>query len=545
MIMNRSLFLVFLGVLLISKVNAQDNAGFDLKSGEKYSVGICKVMFPIGRDNGNIYYHLAKESYYKAKKGFNIAKFDFQNQFILEKEIELTGSQKNSYFEFYNILNDTINLIYSFKNKDQKKTFFFRQTIDGKTLSINNNEKMILEVDWSDISSSQADDITYKLAFSPDSSKIALCYSFVNEKSKNKLYYGFAIMNNQYQVIWKDKKSTEDKVNTLTDIKVSNQGDAYLAIKTYNSLEDFNDSKHRTRVPGSDIFQRKLRLASQLYNTSIVLFQQNEDPISFNLSINKKHIKDLNFEPVQLKKILCTGFYTAIDSYDVEGAFSCLIAPDSPKNIEIEDAQKFEESFIKRGMSENEQKDYDKCKQEGLGYDLSDYRFKNMIHLPNGEYVSIAEQFFSYYIDGSNNMGSYSNGYHYGFDIFVTFIDSDGTIKKVSKIPKRQFDLVDLKLNPRKTFDGFQCTLSDDKLYFVFNDITNDNITFLMKIHTLVVVSVDMDGKMSKSLIPEYSKVSSNILVDKGIWINNHTLSFYGYLNTAYKIHPITLSIPD
>lgn len=543
--MKRSFLLVFLSLFLIPRISAQDKKGFDLNSGEKYKVGAWKVMFPIGKDKGNIYYHVAKEPYYKAKKGLEIAKFDFQNRFVLENEIELTGSQKNSYFEFYNIINDTINLIYSFKNKDHKKTYFFRQTIDGKTLSINNNEKMIFEVDWSDLSSDQADNIAYKLAISPDSSKIILCYSVNDDKSNNRLYYGFVVMNNQYQVIWdyKKPKTTEDKINTLSEVKVSNQGEAYLSIKRYNNLDDFNDSKHRTRVPGSDVFQRKMLLKSQLYNTLIVSIKQNEEPIPYSLSLKGKHIKDVNFEPVQSNNVLCTGFYTSGDSYDVEGVFSCMIRPDSPDKIEIEDPKIFNTSFIKQGMSEKEQMDYDNCKRSGAEYDLSDYRFKDMISLPNGEFISIAEQYFYYRIDGSNNNGLYSEGHHYSFDIFVTFFDKDGLIKSVNKIPKRQFDLVDLRLDPRKTFDGFQSTLIDDKLYFMYNDITKDNITTFMKIHNLVITSMDMEGNTNTVTIPEYSKVGSNILMDKGLWINNNTLSLYGYMNTAYKIYPITLSI--
>jgi len=537
--------LFILACLFASNLSAQQQERYDLQHGEKYKVGSWNSMIPLGKDQNHIYYQVSKELTYKAKKGFTIAKFDFQNRFILENEIELTGNAKKGFVEFYNTSNDSINLIYSFKNKDQKKTYFFRQTIDPKTLQINNNEKVLCEVEWASIKSDDADNIKYKMYFSADSSKILLTYSFADENNNNKCYYGFAVLNQDFTPLWnyKGQSQTEEKIITISDAKVSNEGVVYLGVNSYKNLNDFKDMKHSVPLSGGSIFTRKIYLYSQLFDSHIFCFKKDEEPIKYNLLIHKKHIKNFTFEPIEKGKLLCAGFYTAVDSYDVEGNFTCVITPESSSSIEIEEKKVYDDAFIKIGMSEKEKQDYETSKQKGEMFDFQDYRFKKMINLPNGEYVIVAERYFQFINNGSNNMGAFSSGYHYSMDIFALFLDKNGLIKTVSKIPKYQFDLVDLKLFPNKTFDGFQCSLSDDKLYFVFNKIDASDIKTFMKLQKLVVVTMDMDGKYKGKVIPAYEKVESNISIDKGTWINDHTLGVYGFINATYKICPITLKI--
>lgn len=545
--MKQLLLLCFFWVLLSSFVFSQDGNFVDLSCGKKYKVGAYTVMFPIGKDYNSIYYLVSDQPKFKTKKGFKIVKFDFHNNVILNKKIELTGNQLKSHLEFYNVINDTINIIYSFNNRDHKKKYFFRQTIDGKTLNLNNNEAMIFETDWEDDVFNSSDINYSKMVFSPDSSKILLWHSQIENKNDKILNNGFIVMDNRYHPIWTSKIShlSEEEINFISDMKVTNKGDVCLSVKTYKSIKDFKDTKQSFRLV-NDAFTKKVRLHSQLYNTNIVILRKDESPMIYNLSIDNKHIKDLTIQSINDQALLCTGFYTMPDCFEVEGAFSCVITPESSNKIDINNIQPFDLDFLTKGMTDEELNIYNDNKKNNIINDCYDYRFKDLIRLPNGEYYILAERFFTYSEYGNGNTGPTDLYGHFNYhDIFVFFIDTAGVMKQIIKIPKRQYLRRGFNGEPYISFVGYQYTMINDKLVFIYNTMPRHEFKkFLPKLN-LIRATMDTNGQITYDSIQSYSKVNSNILIEKGIWINNKTLSLNGFMNSAFKIYPITLSIKN
>jgi hypothetical protein len=150
----------------------------------------------------------------------------------------------------------------------------------------------------------------------------------------------------------------------------------------------------------------------------------------------------------------------------VDGSYFLRIDRDS-KAVTQSSGKEFGLDFITAEMRENQEERVQKREEKGKNQEMFEYDLRKLIPRADGGAILVAEQYFvrvvSYYNASSKQ---YVTQYHYFYnDIIVVSIDPSGSIEWASKIPKRQHSV-----NDGGYFSSFATMVTDDQLYFIFND---------------------------------------------------------------------------
>lgn len=175
------------------------------------------------------------------KKIHYIGKLDKDVNVIKKVELILNQEGAKVDFEGIQIINDKILVFFSFQNQAKKMHYLFSRSVNAETLELEDDTKMIAELDYSGISKYNRTAIQYEV--SEDESKIMFFYSVLNKKDEP-LRFGVQVYDNELNLIWRNNVSPkfEAGVFSYKQFRVDNNADVYLLGVHYADKKNYYES---------------------------------------------------------------------------------------------------------------------------------------------------------------------------------------------------------------------------------------------------------------------------------------------------------------
>ncbi len=476
-----SIFLMSFTILFAqsSKVSVQEGAEFKESKKERFA-GIISTD---------------KTGYYAIRSKKSTHFLEHYNKKLnktLFTELNLKEGKKDKDYEFTLSLNNKIYVFSSFKNQKLKKKFLFSQSVNKKTLQVNNDLKKIAEIDYSSKSRYKSGGFSYEV--SPDSSKVLIHYGLPYKKDENQKI-GFHVLDVSTKQLWAKKMNAPHKsLSNIQDYRVDNDGNVHILGIVYEG----DTRKYKRRGKPN-------------YHYEIVSYYSKGTTVKkYPVKIEGKFLTDMQIQIGTNQNIICAGFYSSQGTWSVEGTYFLKINKNSRK-IVSKNFKKFDIDFITQNMSVREEKRTKKKKAKGKNVELYEYDLDELIIKPDGSVYLIGEQ---YYVRVVTTTTTDSNGntrttttYHYYYnDIIVINFSAAGEVKWAEKILKKQHTI-----NDGGFYSSYVACIDGDNIFFVFNDhvknlYENDKnkysyFTKSKKSSTLVMVEINNKGQEKKEVV--------------------------------------------
>lgn len=464
----------------------------------------------VGYDNSGIYAIKTKKN---ANSSLTFEHYNNQLNFTKLVELDLKYKKKELDFRFIVQLNNELHLFSSFKNQKLKRNVLFVQSIDKKTLELNQDLRKIAEIDYSKNSKYNAGHFNYRI--SRDSSKVLIYYISPYDKDE-KEQFGFHIFDKNLNQLW-EKKVTLHYNDELFDVKnyqVDNYGNVHLL---------------GIIIPEKIKGQRKERLK---YKYQILSYLNSGNELKeYPIKIEGKFLTDMQIAINVDQDIICSGFYSnvytkvhsdvgySLGSDAITGTYFIKIDDDT-KEIITKEFKEFGIDFITQNMTKKKKEKVEKKAENGKNTNLYQYDLKNIKLREDGGAILIGEQYYvkmveSRYTDSKGKTQRTKTYYYYYNDIIVIKISPNGNIEWAEKIPKRQYTVDDGGF-----YSSFALSVVKDKLYFVFNDHPN-NLSYngegepatFNKGRRSIVVLVELDSEGNQTREALFSLKKAEILM--------------------------------
>lgn len=385
----------------------------------------------------------------QGRTGFypHIEKYD--DRLNLKKSKQLSLSYKGRIREFEDIfmIKDKIYLFTSFNNEDKKTNYLFMEEVDKTNFQATGDIKIIGKLP----TKGRYNEGAYQFEFTRDSSKVLL-YHQMPFRGNDTEHFALSVYNANMELEWKKDVVLpfSDKLFTVLNFRVDDQGNAYIMGKLYNDT-------NREKRDGKPNYQ------------FVVLSYLNDGQTERKYKINfeDKFISELTFRVASNGDLVCAGFYSDRNSLTIQGTCFFRI------NAQTQELYKtgfkaFEPGFMARFLT-------DKQIRQGKG--LFNYSLDRLILRSDGGALLVAEQYFvrqdrtfntfgdpfiNDFNDPINNRIQFIYNYH---DLIVVNINPDGSIAWANKVPKRQVSVDD-----GGYFSSYAMSVVRDKIYIVYND---------------------------------------------------------------------------
>jgi len=382
----------------------------------------------------------------------------------------------------------------------------YMSTLDKKTLVLNDDAKVVASIDYSGKTKFNAG--YYTIDLSRKESKLLVRYE-LPFKRKEQEKFGLAVIDEDLSVMW-DKQVTLPYPETkffLEQVKVDDEGNVYTIGRLSGQTLDEKDLRKPRSKRGGDFEYR------------IITFKDNGDiEDEFSVALKGQYITDLQIAVNDDSDIICTGFYSDLGVSTTKGSY--FLKLDGIKGRVISENQiELSEDFIKDGMSEKQEKKFDKKKSKGKDPEIREYKIDEIILKDDGSALMTAEQWFVRVVTrtstGANGAISTTTTYYYHFySVVVINYDKDGNELWTEKIKKSQ-----VTTNDGGFASSYVMTVKGDELFFVFNDnpknILNENDektygAFREKEIALALHSVDSEGNSEREML--YSRARKDLI---------------------------------
>lgn len=443
----------------------------------------------VGFDESGFYAIKSKYAVVGSSK-VTLEKYNHKMNLVRSVELELEEQGKEKVLEKIVMLDGELYLFSSFFNKKTDKKYLFVQTINKKTLNFGKRSRKIAEYDVAGGFLSSGGSIG--LTLSRDSSKV-MVFSDIRNKRKERDEFAVKVFDNKMQEIW-EKKAEMPYMNnefSVKDWKVDNEGNAYMIGVVYDKKADKGIFGNR----GNSIYRYK------------ILSYKNDGAKSKTYDINAgdKFISDLQLAIDDNGDLICAGFYSDENTFNVKGSYFLKMDRES----QAVKSKSFKEFSIESMLSESSEKQKAKAERrakKGKNVELYNYDLDEIIIRDDGGAILVGEQFFIRTSTTTDSNGNRSTTYYYHYnDIIVVNISPEGEIGWVELVPKRQ-----VSANDGGFFSSYVSMIANDKLYFVFNDHANnltrregDKVYYARgrKDVVIVLVEVDKNGKETREAL--------------------------------------------
>lgn len=427
--------LLFLSIILIMVITAHAQKNIEVKWGpELKSDKRSSFVDFIGEDEQGFY--VLKST----RKGYTIQKYSKDNlSLLLSNDFEMpeVGRDRVSLFGIYQIEGKMLMFSTLYQKKELQQTIYVQEiSADGVP---NSKYKKIDEYTYEEKKNHGG----FDLAISPDKSKFLLYRGNTYDKHANE-QFSYKVFDNTFNILW--EKSFElpyrDKVVSLFDVKLSNEGNVYLSA---------NISPDRKK---GEKYER--RIQNEKYN--IFAYYPETDALrQYEIDLGTgKWVSDITYTINTEGNVQVGGFYSNEGSSSMDGTFFLTIDKDS-KEVESKNLKEFDREFLLNFMKE---KHVDKGRELGV-FDLSDIILRD-----DGGVIFVAEYYRFYTTTVTDQNGNTRTTYHYLYNDIITInVDPDGTIDWISHIPKKQHTTNDIGY-----YSSYSLIVNKDKLHFIFND---------------------------------------------------------------------------
>jgi hypothetical protein len=472
--------LVFLLGFFICKAQSDINVII----GEEYQASKKSTLSGlIGYDDSGIY-TLSTKGYYNRE--LTIVHFDNKLTKTKSAELELITDKKERGFEHALHSNGKIFIFSSFRNQKLKKNILFVQTLNKQTLALNNDLKMIAEVDNG--SRYNSGDFNFKV--SVDKSKIMIFYTLPYEKLEPEKF-GFHIFDADLNQIWTKSISLPytDELFGINSYKVDNKGNVFILGKIYEEK------------------RKEVRRGKANYKYVILSYTKKGELFKeYIVAMEGLFLTDMQIAITDDEDIVCAGFYSDRGTFSIKGTYFFRVDGET-KNIVSKSLKEFDLNFLTMEMTEKEAEKTKKKMEKGKDTELYEYDLDNLILRSDGGAVLVGEQYFvrvvTHTTTNANGGTTTTTTYHYHYnDIIVININPQGNIEWAVKVPKTQHTV-----NDGGFFSSYALAVVKDKLYLVFNDNPKNllelkqgqNYNFRPHRESVVVlVTVDKNGNTFK-----------------------------------------------
>jgi hypothetical protein len=444
-----------------------------------------------------------------------IYRVDLKTKQTINKEISLKDGGKRRAVEKILYINNTIHVISSFTNDEQKKYFIFDETVKSDNLELNNDAKKISEVDYGQIEGASKNSI--ETSISQNQSKLLITSALAG---KGMSQYFIHIYDSQLN---EKANYTIKKTNFDTYVvRVENDNDDNLYVMESNKAKKDELRKYAIYYYSKDHAAPKQQ-ALMLENKAI----------SFDLSVNRKN------------DLICAGLFFKNGQASASGAFSYVF----PAGLSTEgklNLLPFSNEFLTRGLDEDETAKVEKALKNNEEFnDKCSYLLDTMHIQQNGDFMFTTEKTKteSRY---SRTAQEYEYFYTYG-DIYAFSCNADGSFKWHQKITKNSVLVGD------NSFAGHYLTHydSNNNMNLIYGSFLSTKLLGVRagfgKDPKTIMTTFDANGnKTEKVLFTEKALVQTFMPVYSKSWDNNNliiTRINHGFVATSstYSIAQITL----
>jgi hypothetical protein len=451
-----------------------------------------------------------------------IYRVDLKTKQAINKEISLKDGGKRRAVEKILYMNNTIHVISSFTNDEQKKYFIFDETVKSDNLELNNDAKKICEVDYGQIEGASKNSI--ETSISLNKSKLLITSALAG---KGMSQYFIHIYDSQLN---EKANYTIKKTNSDTYvIRVKNDNDDNLYVMESNKAKKDEPRKYAIYYYSKDHTAPKQQ-ALMLENKAI----------SFDLSVNRNN------------DLICAGLFFKNGQASASGAFSYVF----PAGLSAEgklNLLPFSNEFLTRGLDENETAKVEKALKNNEEFnDKCSYLLDTMHIQQNGDFMFTTEKTkterraLTSYVNNSYSSSNESFYYTFG-DIYAFSCNVDGSFKWHQKIAKKTV------LADDNSFAGHYLTHydSNNNMNLIYGSFLSTKLLGVRegfgKDPKTIMTTFDANGnKTEKVLFTEKALVQTFMPVYSKSWDNNNliiTRINHGFVATSstYSIAQITL----
>ncbi len=449
--MKKISFYTLITLVMITNAFSQNKSkDIDIIFGEEAREARSSMLESIlGYDETGIYILKTEaRSVFSLEKDYFIEHFDNKMNQTKWKEIiikDKKGDERD--YEFIVYMNNTLYLFSSIENKKTDNVILYAQTINKKTLRLNNDSRKITEINYAKKGSKSFGDFEYEI--SRDESKLMIHYLLpVRKKEKEKI--ALIVLDKDLELLW-GRKCTLSYMKELFEderYRVDNDGNAYVLGIVYKD-------KALTKRRGKPNYKYQL----------ICYKDEGETYEEYPIALSGKFITDMQIAITEKNDIICAGFYSNVGTFSISGSYY-LNVDGSTGDIITKSYKKFGLEFITQNMTERKANRAKKKKRKGKDVELFEYDLDNIILRDDGGAVLVGEQFFIEAHSYTSQNGVTSTRYYYNYnDIIVINIDPEGQIEWAKKIPKEQRSVSDFG-----AYSSYAISILGDKMFFIFND---------------------------------------------------------------------------
>ncbi|MFT5779017.1 MAG: hypothetical protein ACI837_001974 [Crocinitomicaceae bacterium] len=508
--MKSTLLVTF--ILLVSSCYSQSPFNGEIRWGEPQKSKFNTIPDPIGYVGNKLFVTQSKRSKHTLES-YDIQSLGFNSSDNLAFEYKGNKLGKNKEF----IVDDDLVFITDYKNKSQKKLYYFIQRYkNGGKLS---DPIPIATIDYTRIPNygitkkgakrAAQGRNAFKIVQSKDKKLLLALYAeeILDEGSQT---WTAKLFNTSLEEVWKYAFIVPEKGSVFIDqIKVSNDGVAYAMGM---SIFDVEMDPRSISVIGENVYSF---VSDSLFFLKID--GKNEEIIISEITTPMdQDVASVAFDLVD-GGLMFYGMFGKREKNLVTGTF--FVKMDFDGNELFSTKDDFDVDFITQHWKDRK-KNKAKKKEENSGKKPKMYKYilRDLLQKENGELILTAEQYYVYTsitttsgADGSMNTTENTN-YVYN-DIIVVNCDKNGAILWKSLVHKKQ-----KSVNDGGYFSSFFGITSGDDLFLIFNDSEYD------------VNKEELEG----------ANLGAKI---KAKW--NTVASFVAFDNSGEQSHEILFDFPD
>lgn len=402
----------------------------------------------VGHDASGIYAIKVRSGLF-AWRSYTLERYD-NNTFKPARSRDLEIREDGEPARVQNILylKGKLYIFYVVRNRSSRKSDLFVREIDKTTLELKDKRKL-----------GDADEgryntlIAFNFRTSRDSSKVAVSYEFPNTSGEDKKSFGFLVLDDKLQPLWKKDVVLpfEPNLFSVESFKVDNSGNVYLLGASYKE-------KRRSKRKGKPNYSYEVLSWSD----------SGETMRSYPVTLEDRFLTDMQIEVIDNKSLICAGFYSSKGTFSVKGTYFLTVDLET-KQIKTKSFKDFGLDFIIQNMSPREANRSARKAERGDEVELYEYDLDKLLVGKDGSAILVGEQYFmeetttTMYVNGRM---TYNTIYHYYYnDIIAVKINPEGQIEWTEKVSKSQHTT-----NDGGFFSSYTLAILKGRICFFFND---------------------------------------------------------------------------
>lgn len=372
-------------------------------------------------------------------------------------------------------------IVSHYKGKSEKKHFIYAQSIDFEQFKINEDVRLIAEIDVPESEWINGGECW----FQADTCKGKVLFNYVIEAKQNN-QMGVIVMDKKLNTEWVKSSRTPIAVGKNYEFNyiVDKEGNLYAVQANYGINAKRSSNAQKTHL----VFYPKDGSAPK---GRLLTLNNNKEIVSQSISFNDKD------------ELICVGLFAEKHTRSAVGAFTMTFT-DQLDSIKHQHTKAFERPFFLKGESQDMQEALQKMLDQKEDFEKEFSYSSPVIHFrENGAYDFVIEK-SRLGISKSDGIATYS--FTFG-DIIAVCCNPDGSFKWQQKIPKHQ------EFENAKEFLGHYYLIHDeeDNMHFIFNQFETNRLRLTDRAEPQTfMLSVDPEGNESFQTLfndPEASKI--------------------------------------